>query len=45
MINKKKLNAAVAWSGGKDSCLACYKAIKKGHRINSLLIMMADERI
>lgn len=44
MIRKKKLNATVAWSGGKDCCLACYKAIKKGHQINSLLIMMADEQ-
>lgn len=37
------MNVAVAWSGGKDSCLACYKAIKEGHNVASLLIMMADE--
>lgn len=36
------MNVAVAWSGGKDSCLACYKAIKDGYIISSLLIMMAD---
>lgn len=36
------MKVAVAWSGGKDSCLACYKAIKEGYNVNSLLIMMAD---
>lgn len=43
MIKKKNMNVAVAWSGGKDSCLACYKAITAGHNVVSLLIMMADE--
>ena len=37
------MKVAVAWSGGKDSCLACYKAIKEGYNVKSLLIMMADE--
>ena len=36
------MKVAVAWSGGKDSCLACYKAIKEGYNVSSLLIMMAD---
>ena len=40
MIKNKKV--AVAWSGGKDSCLACYRAIIEGFNVNSLLIMMAD---
>lgn len=26
-----------SWSGGKDSCLACYKAVKQGHRVSRLL--------
>ncbi|MCW3997607.1 MAG: diphthine--ammonia ligase [Candidatus Bathyarchaeota archaeon] len=43
MSKKKNMNVAIAWSGGKDSCLACYKAIKAGHNVFSLLIMMADE--
>jgi uncharacterized protein (TIGR00290 family) len=43
MSKKKNMNVAVAWSGGKDSCLACYKAIKAGHNVFSLFIMMADE--
>jgi diphthine-ammonia ligase len=31
-----------AWSGGKDSCFACYKAIQEGHDVSHLLIMMSD---
>ncbi|MCJ7713412.1 diphthine--ammonia ligase [Candidatus Bathyarchaeota archaeon] len=45
MEHKKNMNVAVAWSGGKDSCLACYKAIKEGYTVKSLLIMMADDTI
>jgi len=26
-----------SWSGGKDSCLACYKAIKQGYNVKYLL--------
>jgi len=32
-----------AWSGGKDSCFACYKAIQEGHDVSQLLIMMSDQ--
>jgi len=28
---------AVSWSGGKDGCLACYKAIQSGYGVGSLL--------
>ena len=28
---------AVSWSGGKDSCLACYKALQKGLEVSCLL--------
>ena len=31
------LGVISSWSGGKDSCLACYKAMKKGYRIRHLL--------
>jgi len=31
-----------AWSGGKDSCFACYKAIQEGYDVSQLLIMMSD---
>ena len=31
------LKVAASWSGGKESCLACYKAIEKGYKIKYLL--------
>jgi diphthine-ammonia ligase len=34
-----------AWSGGKDSCFACYKALQEGHEVSNLLIMMSDPSI
>jgi len=32
-----------AWSGGKDSCLAYYKALNKGHKIRHLLNFVSKE--
>ena len=29
------MKAIASWSGGKDSCLACYKAIKEGFEITN----------
>lgn len=29
-----------SWSGGKESCLACYKAMQEGHEVASLLTMV-----
>jgi len=31
------LEVVASWSGGKDSCLACYKAMKRGYKIKYLL--------
>lgn len=31
------IKVAVSWSGGKDSCLACYRAIKDGYKVECLL--------
>ena len=31
------MRVAVSWSGGKDSCLACYNAITQGHQVDHLL--------
>jgi diphthine-ammonia ligase len=39
------MKIVAAWSGGKDSCFACYKAIQEGHEVSNLLIMMSDPRI
>ena len=37
------LTAISSWSGGKDSCLACYKAIQKGYKIKYLLNFISKE--
>ena len=37
------MKLVAAWSGGKDSCFACYKAIQKGHSVSNLLVMMSDQ--
>ena len=33
----------VSWSGGKDSCLACYKAMQDGYKISYLLNTISKE--
>ena len=38
------MKIVAAWSGGKDSCFACYKAIQQGYEISNLLVMMSDPR-
>lgn len=35
--------AAVSWSGGKDSCLAAYRALKAGYRLETLMNMVSGE--
>lgn len=40
---EKKIKAISSWSGGKDSCLACYRAIKQGYRIKYLLNFISRE--
>lgn len=39
------MKLVAAWSGGKDSCLACYKAIQEGHEVSNLLIMMSNPTV
>lgn len=39
----ENIAAISSWSGGKDSCLAYYKAIKQGHCINYLLNFISRE--
>jgi len=36
------MKIVAAWSGGKDSCFACYRAIQEGYEVSNLLIMMSD---
>jgi uncharacterized protein (TIGR00290 family) len=38
------MRVVVSWSGGKDSCYACYKALQAGYDVSQLLIMMSDPR-
>lgn len=33
----------VSWSGGKDSCLACHRAVRQGHKVIALLNMASEE--
>jgi uncharacterized protein (TIGR00290 family) len=33
----------VSWSGGKDSCLACYKAMLEGHKVVYLVNTISEE--
>ena len=37
------LKAISSWSGGKDSCLACYKAIRQGYNVKYLLNFISRE--
>ena len=37
------VNTISSWSGGKDSCLACYKAIKQGYGVKLLLNFISRE--
>jgi uncharacterized protein (TIGR00290 family) len=39
---KNYMKIVASWSGGKDSCFACYKAIQEGYDVSQLLIMMSD---
>jgi diphthine-ammonia ligase len=37
------MKIVASWSGGKESCFACYKAIQEGFDVSYLLTMMANE--
>jgi len=37
------MKVAASWSGGKDSCFACYKAVREGYDVAQLLIMMQSK--
>lgn len=38
-----KQRAISSWSGGKDSCLACYKALQQGYEVKYLLNFISRE--
>jgi diphthine-ammonia ligase len=35
--------AFISWSGGKDCCLACYRAIKSGYQVQALVNMVTED--
>jgi diphthine-ammonia ligase len=37
LTGKKTGNVVVSWTGGKDGCYSCYKAMKEGYRVTHLL--------
>jgi len=37
------LTLVASWSGGKDSCFACYKAISSGFKVSHLMNMISEE--
>ena len=37
------MQVIVSWSGGKESCLACYKAINEGLKVSHLLNMLNED--
>jgi len=37
------VKVAASWSGGKDGCFACYKAMQQGFEVVSLLTFMSGE--
>jgi len=37
------LIAVSSWSGGKDSCFACYKAMRRGYQVKHLLNFISKE--
>ncbi len=37
------MKVIASWSGGKDSALACYKAIQQGHQVSFLLNFISKE--
>jgi diphthine-ammonia ligase len=39
------MKVVAAWSGGKDSAFALYKAIQEGHKVTSLLTFMHSETV
>jgi uncharacterized protein (TIGR00290 family) len=40
---KDNMMVISSWSGGKDSCLACYKAIQEGFKVRYLLNFVSKE--
>lgn len=42
-MNINQINAVVSWSGGKDSCFACYKAMLDGITVSYIYNSVSEE--
>lgn len=40
---KRKIKIAAAWSGGKDGCLACFKAMQEGYEVKYLVNLLRKD--
>lgn len=38
------MQVVASWSGGKESCFACHKAISNGFEVSRLLNLISEER-
>jgi diphthine-ammonia ligase len=41
--NLNEKNYVVSWSGGKDGCMACYRALERGCKITKLVNFISDK--
>lgn len=42
-MDKKKTKVAISWSGGKDGCLALYRTLKAGKKVECLVSMVSEK--
>ncbi len=40
---KRKIKVAAAWSGGKDGCFACFKAMQEGYEVKYLVNLLRKD--
>ncbi|UXH44207.1 diphthine--ammonia ligase [Rossellomorea vietnamensis] len=42
-MDNKKTKVAISWSGGKDGCLALYRTLKAGKKVECLISMVSEK--
>ncbi|QHE62378.1 diphthine--ammonia ligase [Rossellomorea vietnamensis] len=42
-MDNKKTKVAISWSGGKDGCLALYRTLKAGKKVECLVSMVSEK--
>jgi len=43
LFRSNLMSYIVSWSGGKDSCFACYQAMNQGYQVSHLVNFISDE--